>query len=103
MRVRIPGTYPLARVEVGVRFLLVSFLGFFSFEFLFPSFVPCFRVPLSFLNFCFAKTQLTLTQTQVVGTKRVGVEEDRWRRWVLGVQQVVWRGVSASFFRFVSF
>lgn len=36
-----------------------------------------------------------LHRLEVRDTKMVGVSEDKWRAWVLGVQQVVWQQVSS--------
>lgn len=36
-----------------------------------------------------------LHRIEVKDTKRVGVDEDRWRAWVLAVQQTIWAHVSA--------
>lgn len=35
-----------------------------------------------------------LHRLDIRDTKMVGVSEDRWRAWVLGVQQIVWQQVS---------
>ena len=37
-----------------------------------------------------------LHRLEVRDTKMVGVSEDKWRAWVLGVQQVVWQQVSST-------
>lgn len=37
-----------------------------------------------------------LHRIEVKDEKRVGVDEDRWRSWVLGVGQVIWMHVSSS-------
>lgn len=36
-----------------------------------------------------------LHKVEVRDVKRVGVDENRWRAWVLGVQQTIWAHVSA--------
>jgi stearoyl-CoA desaturase (delta-9 desaturase) len=42
-----------------------------------------------------------LHRVEVKDVKRVGVDENRWRAWTLGVQQAIWAHV--SFFSFQSF
>ena len=37
-----------------------------------------------------------LHKVEVRDVKRVGVDESRWRGWVLGVQQIIWAHVSCS-------
>lgn len=37
-----------------------------------------------------------LHRLEVRDTKMVGVSEDKWRAWILGVQQVVWQQVSST-------
>ena len=37
-----------------------------------------------------------LHKIEVRDVKRVGVDENRWRAWVLGVQQTIWAHVSSS-------
>lgn len=37
-----------------------------------------------------------LHRLEVRDTKMVGVSEDRWRAWILGVQQVIWQQVSST-------
>jgi len=38
-------------------------------------------------------TDWPLHTIEIKGTKKVGVLEDRWRAWVLGVQQIIWSQV----------
>lgn len=42
-----------------------------------------------------------LHRVEVKDVKRVGVDENRWRAWVLGVQQTIWAHVSCHSYWYI--